>query len=188
MTIERAVAEGNRTKPRITLTAEDYERLSALADAASSRTPDLAAGLGSSLELIHPEMDNSRPSAWRDSIESNKAPFWNRIPHRRRMFLASSSSRPTIRASATCSSADFPLPRTAAPGWMSCIPITTSTMRPMPTRQQPLGPSSWMPLAARERRNGGSTRQAWRSGSVPGSGARMSWVPIPRWRSTHKSR
>lgn len=53
MTIERAVAEGNRTKPRITLTAEDYERLSALADAASSRTPDLAAGLADEIARAH---------------------------------------------------------------------------------------------------------------------------------------
>jgi regulator of nucleoside diphosphate kinase len=45
MTIERAKAEGNRTKPRITLSNDDYERLSALADAASSRMPDLAADL-----------------------------------------------------------------------------------------------------------------------------------------------
>jgi len=32
--------------------------------------PTLAAGGGSSLELIHPSMDNSRPSAWRGSDES----------------------------------------------------------------------------------------------------------------------
>lgn len=37
--------------------------------------PDLAAGLGSSLELAHPDLDNSRASAWRDSNEANKAPF-----------------------------------------------------------------------------------------------------------------
>ena len=34
--------------------------------------PDLAAGLGSSLELVNPNADNSVPSAWRDSDESNK--------------------------------------------------------------------------------------------------------------------
>lgn len=45
MTIERVKAEENRAKPRITLSAEDYQRLSALADAASSRMPDLAADL-----------------------------------------------------------------------------------------------------------------------------------------------
>ncbi len=37
--------------------------------------PVLAGGLGSSLELIHPDMDNSRASAWRDSDESNKTSF-----------------------------------------------------------------------------------------------------------------
>ncbi len=35
--------------------------------------PERTAGLGSSLELIHPDMDNSRASAWRDSDESAKA-------------------------------------------------------------------------------------------------------------------
>lgn len=37
--------------------------------------PELAAGRGSSLELIHPDMDNSLPSAWRASDESNKTTF-----------------------------------------------------------------------------------------------------------------
>jgi hypothetical protein len=37
--------------------------------------PDLAAGNGSSMELKHPDMDNSYPTAWADSDESNKAPF-----------------------------------------------------------------------------------------------------------------
>jgi len=35
--------------------------------------PTLAAGQGSSLELVHPDMDNSRPSAWRASDESAKS-------------------------------------------------------------------------------------------------------------------
>ncbi|MCP4846332.1 MAG: hypothetical protein GY899_00095 [Verrucomicrobiaceae bacterium] len=35
--------------------------------------PALAAGGGSSLELRHPDMDNSKPSAWADSQESNKS-------------------------------------------------------------------------------------------------------------------
>ena len=35
--------------------------------------PRLAAGGGSSLELRHPDMDNSDPSAWADSDESNKS-------------------------------------------------------------------------------------------------------------------
>ncbi len=34
--------------------------------------PEKAGGLGSSLELRHPEMDNSMPTAWRDSDESEK--------------------------------------------------------------------------------------------------------------------
>ncbi len=37
--------------------------------------PTLAGGLGSSMELINPDMDNSRASAWRDSDESNKTAF-----------------------------------------------------------------------------------------------------------------
>lgn len=37
--------------------------------------PHLAAGLGSSLELKHPDMDNSVASAWADSDESEKSTF-----------------------------------------------------------------------------------------------------------------
>ena len=37
--------------------------------------PELAHGSGSSLELVHPALDNRLPSAWRDSNEANKAPF-----------------------------------------------------------------------------------------------------------------
>ena len=37
--------------------------------------PQLAGGQGSSLELRHPEMDNSQASAWADSDESNKSSF-----------------------------------------------------------------------------------------------------------------
>lgn len=37
--------------------------------------PELAGGLGSSLELKHPEMDNSKGTAWADSDESNKSSF-----------------------------------------------------------------------------------------------------------------
>ncbi|HWB05678.1 MAG TPA: lamin tail domain-containing protein [Verrucomicrobiales bacterium] len=36
-----------------------------------------ADGGGSSLELMHPDMDNSQPSAWRASDESNKSTFQN---------------------------------------------------------------------------------------------------------------
>ncbi|MGI8602423.1 MAG: lamin tail domain-containing protein [Verrucomicrobiales bacterium] len=34
--------------------------------------PELSGGLGSAIELVHPEMDNSKPSAWRESDESAK--------------------------------------------------------------------------------------------------------------------
>ena len=37
--------------------------------------PQLAGGLGSSMELRHPSMDNSRGTAWADSDESNKSTF-----------------------------------------------------------------------------------------------------------------
>lgn len=37
--------------------------------------PSLARGLGSSLELKHPDMDNSKGTAWADSDESNKSTF-----------------------------------------------------------------------------------------------------------------
>lgn len=49
MTIERIKGEGNSAKPRITLSADDYGRLSALADSASSRMPDGAADLAEEL-------------------------------------------------------------------------------------------------------------------------------------------
>ena len=45
MMIESAAAARNRVKPHITLSADDYERLSALAHAARNRMPDLAAEL-----------------------------------------------------------------------------------------------------------------------------------------------
>jgi len=37
--------------------------------------PTLTQGNGSSMELVNPELDNDRPSAWRDSAETTKAPF-----------------------------------------------------------------------------------------------------------------
>jgi regulator of nucleoside diphosphate kinase len=53
MTKERTVGEGNRAQPRIVLSAEDYERLSALAAAASNRMPDLAADLAEEIGRAH---------------------------------------------------------------------------------------------------------------------------------------
>ena len=37
--------------------------------------PEKADGDGSSMELKHPDMDNSSPVAWADSDESNRAQF-----------------------------------------------------------------------------------------------------------------
>lgn len=42
MTIDRPTTKETRGKPSIVLSADDYERLSALANAARSRAPDLA--------------------------------------------------------------------------------------------------------------------------------------------------
>lgn len=42
MTIDNVMTTESRAKPTITLSAEDYERLSALAHAASKQMPDLA--------------------------------------------------------------------------------------------------------------------------------------------------
>lgn len=50
MTIQKADEVMGHSKPRITLSAEDYERLSVLARAARSRMPDLADGLAEELE------------------------------------------------------------------------------------------------------------------------------------------
>lgn len=51
--IEQVAVERTRAKPRITLSAEDYKRLSALAAAASSRMPDLAADLAEEIGRAH---------------------------------------------------------------------------------------------------------------------------------------
>jgi regulator of nucleoside diphosphate kinase len=51
-TEDTAIAEA-RSKPRVTLTAEDYERLSALAHAARNRMPDLAADLAEEIGRAH---------------------------------------------------------------------------------------------------------------------------------------
>jgi regulator of nucleoside diphosphate kinase len=52
MTEHIATAEA-RVKPRIVLSAEDYERLSALAHAARNRMPDLAAELAEEVGRAH---------------------------------------------------------------------------------------------------------------------------------------
>jgi regulator of nucleoside diphosphate kinase len=45
MTIDTLMTRESHTRPTIVLSAEDYERLSALANAARKRMPDLAEGL-----------------------------------------------------------------------------------------------------------------------------------------------
>jgi regulator of nucleoside diphosphate kinase len=52
MTIDTMTAE-SRVKPTLTLSAEDYERLSALARAARKRLPDLADELADEVERAH---------------------------------------------------------------------------------------------------------------------------------------
>jgi regulator of nucleoside diphosphate kinase len=53
MTLENTAALGNRVRPHITLSADDYERLSALAHAAKSKMPDLAAELAEEIGRAH---------------------------------------------------------------------------------------------------------------------------------------
>lgn len=53
MTTENAAAGSSRIKPRITLSTEDYDRLSALAHAARNRIPDLAAELEEEIARAH---------------------------------------------------------------------------------------------------------------------------------------
>jgi regulator of nucleoside diphosphate kinase len=53
MTIDNVMTRGSRAKPTVTLSAEDYERLSALAHAARKRTPDLAEELVEEIERAH---------------------------------------------------------------------------------------------------------------------------------------
>jgi regulator of nucleoside diphosphate kinase len=52
---------GARLKPRITLSGDDYERLSALAKAAMNRMPQLAAELSAELDRAHVLADGSKP-------------------------------------------------------------------------------------------------------------------------------
>jgi regulator of nucleoside diphosphate kinase len=49
MSLEKSAVAGRRVKPRITLTADDHARLSALADAAMTNMPELAAELADEL-------------------------------------------------------------------------------------------------------------------------------------------
>ncbi|HEX2749117.1 MAG TPA: lamin tail domain-containing protein, partial [Verrucomicrobiales bacterium] len=55
---------------------DDRHNLADLVDFRSGgQWPSGAGGEGSSLELMHPDMDNSQPSAWRASDESSKSVF-----------------------------------------------------------------------------------------------------------------
>jgi regulator of nucleoside diphosphate kinase len=49
----KTVTAGGEIKPRVTLTADDYQRLSLLARAAATRMPDLASVLTEELERAH---------------------------------------------------------------------------------------------------------------------------------------
>ena len=53
MTIANVMGTGSRAKPNIILSAEDYERLSALAHAARKRMPVLAEGLADEIARAH---------------------------------------------------------------------------------------------------------------------------------------
>ena len=53
MTKQRIPGATGRLKPRITLTAQDHERLSALARAAANTMPDVAEGLSEELDRAH---------------------------------------------------------------------------------------------------------------------------------------
>lgn len=53
MTGENTAAVVSRAKPRITLSADDYERLSALAVGVKNRMPDLAADLAEEIGRAH---------------------------------------------------------------------------------------------------------------------------------------
>jgi len=53
MTIEHTVTTETRGAPRLTLSAEDHDRLSTLANAARHAMPDLAAGLADEIGRAH---------------------------------------------------------------------------------------------------------------------------------------
>jgi regulator of nucleoside diphosphate kinase len=53
MTVDNVMTRGSRAKPTIILSAEDYERLSALANAARKRMPDLANELADEVDRAH---------------------------------------------------------------------------------------------------------------------------------------
>jgi regulator of nucleoside diphosphate kinase len=53
MTVDNVMTRGSHAKPTIILSAEDYERLSALANAARKRMPDLANELADEVDRAH---------------------------------------------------------------------------------------------------------------------------------------
>lgn len=61
MTTEKATTTGSRIKPRITLLAEDYDRLSTLAHAARNRMPGLAAELAEEIGRAHVLPEGRQP-------------------------------------------------------------------------------------------------------------------------------
>jgi len=62
MTIDDTAHAAGRIKPGITLSAEDYERLSLLAKAAMTRMPQLATELAAELDRAHVLADGSTPA------------------------------------------------------------------------------------------------------------------------------
>ncbi len=61
MTTENVATTKSRIKPRITLLAEDYDRLSTLAHAARNRMPDLAAELAEEIGRAHVLPEGRQP-------------------------------------------------------------------------------------------------------------------------------
>jgi regulator of nucleoside diphosphate kinase len=61
MRYESSSGTENRLAPRITLTTEDFERLSALANAARARMPNLAADLADEIARAHVLAKGRRP-------------------------------------------------------------------------------------------------------------------------------
>ena len=78
------------------------------------------------------------------SVE-NKAPFWNRMPQRRRMFLASSSSRPIIFSPSTSISPSAGVCRPMIERISTDLPVPEPPTTPrISPRQTSRSRSSWM--------------------------------------------
>ena len=104
--------------------------------------PVLAHGGGSSMELVHPWMDNTRGSAWRDSEESGKGSLADLRVHQCLPGITSLRARPPITAKFSSTSSDTATWPCATLASGKTAPIT-STMRSACRPRAPARAAGW---------------------------------------------